>query len=163
MPNTTNETDETRFTITLKRDIAWMLRAKLTLGPRFNNNPEYEENMDTVYELRGLVNDALVSLYSNYERKDYPIRINENQAWIIDQCIDFDGGGDRTKLLMQVIRGLWGLQHGIPELPVRTNRDPWGWVNNENSSYLLPTGMEGDEEVEQPSPIPPIPTLDTDE
>lgn len=149
--------EEERFTITLKRDTAWMLRAKLTLGPRFSMNPELEQNADSVYELRGFINDALVSLYSNTDRLDYPISINEDQAWIIDQIIDFDGGGDRTKLLMQIIRGLWGFNHGIANLPVRTNKDPWGWVTSKNSSYLLPSSDQNN-----PTLLDALDALDND-
>jgi len=133
---------EDRITVTLKRDTAWILRNKLTLGPRFNEGGEFRDNGDAVYELRGMVNDALVALHSNPDEKDFPINITENQAWIIDQCIEFDGGGNRVKLLLQIVRGLWNFQHGVPELPVRTNKDPRAWWKKSVHQEYLPTPPE---------------------
>lgn len=125
------------FTIGLVPNTAWLLRSKITPGPRIQVAPENAALAETVYDLRNKVNDALVSFTSDPERKSFPITITEEQAWIIDQVVPYDGDGIGAKLLMQIIRGLWGIKHGISDFPVRTSKDPWQWFSKDAHGPLL--------------------------
>ena len=122
--------EEPSFKITLKSETAWFLRDNLLLGPRFSIPEQHKEDAEKAYHLRGMVNDAIIAFSSNNDTKTFEIEINEDQAFIIDQMIKADPEDEYRKLAMQVIRGMWALQHKV-DMPVRTVRDPWVWLTGD--------------------------------
>ena len=139
MQDNSEESDEPRFTITLKPETAWFIRGNLLLGPRPSVPIPYQADVEMTYSLRAAINDAIVAFSSNSEAKSFEIAINESQAFIIDQMLKANVEGDYKKLAMQVIRGLWGLQHGLSDsnLSTKTAKDPWEWLSKGAGRALL--------------------------
>lgn len=99
------------LTIALDRDMAWVLSRRLQPGPGAFGPPWRE----ILVPFRHKIDDALLRFhdgahYLNEGQDPEPIEIGvtEDEAWMIDQVIAYDGiEGAGTQLLLQVFRGFW--------------------------------------------------------
>lgn len=70
--------------------------------------------------LRRKVNDVILRFEDEPETQTVEIDIDEDEAWIIDQAVAYDGnGGSITELLICIFRGLWGLEYNLPSVLVQ--------------------------------------------
>lgn len=107
------------FVVTLGYDMAWVLSRRLQPGPSTFGPPWRE----TVVALRHKVDDVLLRFYDEgrplgegQDPEPIEISITEDEAWMIDQVINFDGiGGSGTQLLLQVFRGFWSVRFDLPQ------------------------------------------------
>ena len=126
------------FPIVLTRDSAWMLATLITPGPIMDGLGDgMTRSLLTLgRELRHKINRALLNLYDEEDTETVEVRFDENEAWLLDQAVRFDGPeGAGTSILIQLYRGLVGLELG-PSLGFEKGMDdfPKGVVKD----ILLP-------------------------
>lgn len=136
------------FTISLSHDMAWVLRNKILPGPRIEGAPAFAFSQadDLIRDLRVKVNSAILRFRDEPDLGEVKLPLTEDEGWLIDQAIYFDGlTGPGTQLLLQVFRGLWGIEYNLPENLVEDPRG--GWDNKVFRSLR-----------EGPPPRPPSPS-----
>ena len=120
-----------QFPIQVDDGMAWLLREQLRPGMAVSNAPDNAQEWQRwVFELRQKVNDTILRFLDEPDLNVLPIHIGEQEAWIIDAVVPYDGtGGSGTEILIQLFRGLWGLEFGLPTelvpepLPIATAPD----------------------------------------
>ena len=115
------------FTVTLTPATAWLLRNKITPGPRIAIMPslQMEKIGEVVYGLRQKVNYSILRFLDEDTNK-VEIEVTEDEGWLIDDIIPFDGeGGIGTNILTQVLRGFWAVDHNLPQNLVSDPKGGW--------------------------------------
>ena len=60
MQDNSEESDEPRFTITLKPETAWFIRGNLLLGPRPSVPIHYQSDFEITYIMTSAINEAIL-------------------------------------------------------------------------------------------------------
>ena len=102
------------FPLNLDEEMAWILRENLRPGILTEETLSKELHY-WVSAIRQKVNAILLRFLDESDLNAAPIYIGEKEAWIIDSVISYNGtGGSGTEILIQLFRGLWGLEFGLP-------------------------------------------------
>ena len=102
------------FPLHIDEEMAWLLREQLRPGI-LTEETISKELHHWVSAIRQKVNAILLRFLDESDLNSAPIYIGEKEAWIIDSVISYDGtGGSGTEILIQLFRGLWGLEFGLP-------------------------------------------------
>ena len=108
------------FPVKLTYEAAWVLRSQVRPGicPP-NILPDAALLMDKeVRNFRHKVDDVILRFNDEedvFEKGEIEVDLTENEGWIIDASIKYDGPtGWGTDLLTQVFRGFWSLRTGLP-------------------------------------------------
>lgn len=142
----------TAFPLHLNPETAWMIRGAILPGigvdwPK-DSIPAHADGVART--IRRKANNAILRMID--ERiKDVEVDCTEDEAWLLDGSIPFDGrGGSGTDLLLQIMRGLWYLdigQHLTGAAPLV--EDPRGEWSNTAFKQL---GHESDPSCPRPHP-----------
>ena len=114
----------TTFPVTLTRKSAWNLQQAITpgvpLGTNMVGTPVHLWQA-CAHGLRQKVNNTILRFEDEPETETVEIEITSEEGWLLDQNVPVggDGGAD---ILIQVFRGLWGLEH--PSIPNRLVPEP---------------------------------------
>ena len=103
--------DYPTFTLSLTRMSAWAIQQAVK---PLATTATVEQRRDMLH-LRRKINDAILRFEDEPETLTVEIDVYEKEAWIIDQAVAYDGtGGHICDLLLQLFRGLWSLEYGLP-------------------------------------------------
>ena len=104
------------FEVKLTRQTAWLLAEKVLPGPSFLTMGHGDEEVyNKLVTLRLKINSAILRFEDEEGLRDVNITISTEEGWLIDQVIKNDGPeGLGHKLLVQIYRGLWGLDYNLP-------------------------------------------------
>ena len=107
-----------KFDVVLSRDTAWMLQIAVRPGPKLPGGTISDaalEYQKIGFTLRSKVNHAILRFEDEPETKTVDMTITEDEGWLIDQTVPFDGkGGAGTDLLLQTFRGFWKVEYQLP-------------------------------------------------
>jgi hypothetical protein len=132
---------KTIFPLRLNPNTAWVIRG--TVRPGINVDwpadsiPEQADVCARV--LRRKTNNAILRMIDE-EISDVEIDCTENEAWLLDSVIPFDGPeGPGTDIILQLMRGLWFLDIGQHLSPGHDLvEDPRGAWSNDTFKRLQP-------------------------
>ena len=111
----TKSLENSPITITLTKNLAWFLREQIQPGPNLDMGGPAQKLSELGQNLRGKINRALLRFTDEEELEEVELDLEENEAWIIDNVIKYDGEGNPgTELLVQLFRGMWGNEYGLP-------------------------------------------------
>ena len=119
-----------------------MLRDRILPGPIVKQPKLPVELRGILHGIRSKVNSAILRFEDEDELEEVEIDLTPNEGWILDQALAFDGKkGAQTNLAVQIMRGLWSSELGLPS---RVVKDPWQEWNKEEYTNML--SEEGKEE-----------------
>lgn len=116
------------FPLVLSRESAWLIqqlvRPGVPLGPDMDGAPVYIWQ-HWARELREKVNNTILRFEDETETEEVEIDIGREEAWMLDQQLQLDGSvGPGTELIIQIMRGLWVLDHKGLNFPTQLVNGP---------------------------------------
>ena len=127
------------FEIKLTRQTAWLLAEKVLPGPNFLTHGFGDQDVyKQLVNLRLKINAAILRFEDENGLRDVDITISTEEGWLIDQVVKNDGpDGLGHKLLVQVYRGLWGLDYQLPTILSPEKDDQCGYVSPDSGYTSL--------------------------
>lgn len=115
-----------KIPIEMTKNLAWFLREQLRPGPAIGDEHPMSEGREKLRDLRMKIDALILRFQDEEDLETAEMRITQDEAWMIDHTVNYDGpDGTGTKILIQIFRGLWAEEMGLPVDVVEDPRQDW--------------------------------------